>query len=128
MTRQDGEVFEWEGKRYKVVVYETGGCCNMCSFVEEDCTLMKNERGECRFFKTNDRKNRYFIEIKGALLTDNTEKEHTAQDLIHNIEELCEGYTNNTGLEITSICIDKYASSPTSVKYSVEISSKVRRS
>ena len=126
MTRQDGEVFEWEGKRYKVVVCEKGVPCRFCSFADVNCMSIKKERGECWSPTTNGYI--YFVEIEDESLIKNTEKEHTAQELIHNIEKLCEAYTNNTGLEITSICIDKYASSPTSVRYSVEISSKVRRS
>lgn len=67
MERKIGEVFECQGKKYKVV--ENKGdeeepiFCDSCAF-DKICISVTYRRGFCHRFNREDRKDVYFIEVK----------------------------------------------------------------
>lgn len=64
MERKVGEIFEIDGKKYKVAEgnLETGYDCDICAF-DENYRCMSVKRGFCQRCNREDRKDAYFVEV-----------------------------------------------------------------
>lgn len=61
MERKIGEIFEYEGKTYKVAEFDD---CRNCAFIHINCSFLKSITGNCMDFLRNDGVNVKFEEIK----------------------------------------------------------------
>lgn len=68
MERKIGEIFEFEGKTYKVAEFDD---CRNCAFRYINCSSLRSITGNCMDFLRNDGANVKFEEVKDMEIKDN---------------------------------------------------------
>ena len=64
MERKNGETFEFEGKKLKVVENNDNSGCKKCFFCNRDCSSIRDVRGFCSEGLRTDMKHVIFVEAK----------------------------------------------------------------
>lgn len=88
MERKIGEIFEYQGKTYKVAEFDD---CRNCAFIHINCSSLRSITGNCMYFLRNDGANVKFEEFKDMEIKDNK--------LTINIPEGMEIDTENSDLK-----------------------------
>lgn len=68
MERKIGEIFEYQGKTYKVAEFDD---CRNCAFIHINCSSLRSIIGNCMDFLRNDGANVKFEEVKDMEIKDN---------------------------------------------------------
>ena len=71
MERKIGEIFEYEGKYYRVVESKLNLCCPYCAFRKSCENKITKVTGNCIGSYRSDRKNVFFEEFKDTEIKDN---------------------------------------------------------
>lgn len=71
MERKIGEIFEYEGKYYRVVESKLNLCCHYCAFRKSCENKITKVTGSCIGSYRSDRKNVFFEEFKDTEIKDN---------------------------------------------------------
>ena len=82
MERKIGEVFEYRGKKLKVLEEPEHGSCKGCYFFEEDCGQIRSLVGQCEHKKRSDYNDVIFA------ITDESEKQQVEQPQELNLREI----------------------------------------
>lgn len=64
MERKNGETFEFEGKKLKVVENNDNSGCEKCFFCNRECSSIRYVRGFCSEELRTDKKHVTFVEVK----------------------------------------------------------------
>ena len=68
MERKNGETFEFEGKKLKVVENNDNSGCEKCFFCNRECSSIRDVRGFCSKELRTDMKHVIFVEVKDEQL------------------------------------------------------------
>ena len=76
MERKNGETFEFEGKKLKVVENNDNSGCEKCFFCNRECSSISDVRGFCSEVLRTDMKHVIFVKAKDEQPQEQTEQPH----------------------------------------------------
>ena len=104
MERKNGETFEFEGKKLKVVENNDNSGCEKCFFCNRECSSIRDVRGFCSEELRTDKKYVIFVEVNDEQPQEQAEQPKDEQpqlnlcEILKNCPEGTELWSDNYGI------------------------------
>ena len=98
MERKNGETFEFEGKKLKVVENNDNSGCEKCFFCNRECSSIRDVRGFCSEELRTDKKHVIFVKAKDEQPQQAEQPQLNLCEILKNCPEGTELWSDNYGI------------------------------